>query len=142
MKLSLTYWLKQTGIGLVFTLVFMLLGHLNYAQWRLMPGITIADWYFLLCLLCFALAKWVILEDSRDVKAPTIRRRKKRGQRKAAAQTASVYEKMAQPAREPRLQAAPKTALKWYWRVLLDIVLAFTSPLILGGFLTYSLRHN
>ncbi|WP_125583498.1 hypothetical protein [Levilactobacillus cerevisiae] len=142
MKLTLQYWLKQTGIGLIFTLIFLLLGHLNYAQWRLMPGISIADWYFLLCLVCFAFAKWVILEDNRDVQAPTIRRRRKRGLKRAADETASVYEKMAKPAREPRLQAAPKSALKWYWRVLLDIALAFTSPLILGGFITYSLRHN
>jgi len=142
MKLSVQYWVKQTGIGLIFTLIFMLLGHLNYAQWRLIPGMSIADWYFLVCLLCFAFAKWVILEDNRDVKAPTIRRRRKRGLKKASDETASVYEKMAKPARAPRLQAAPKTTLKWYWLVLLDIVLAFTSPLILGGFITYSLRHN
>jgi hypothetical protein len=142
MKLSVQYWVKQTGIGLIFTLIFMLLGHLNYAQWRLIPGMSIADWYFLVCLLCFALAKWVILEDNRDVKAPTIRRRRKRGLKKASDDTASVYEKMGKPARTPRLQAAPKTTLKWYWLVLLDIVLAFTSPLILGGFITYLLRHN
>jgi len=51
MKLSVQYWVKQTGIGLIFTLIFMLLGHLNYAQWRLIPGLSIADWYFLVCLL-------------------------------------------------------------------------------------------
>ena len=61
---------------------------------------------------------------------------------RAADKTASVYEKMAPKARGPRLTAAPKTALTWYWRGLIDVVLAFVGPLILGGFLTYSLRHN
>lgn len=142
MKLTGQYWLKQTGIGLIFTLILMLLGHLNYAEWRLMPGMTVADWYFIACLLCFAWAKWVILEDNRDVQAPTIRRKRRRRQRRASDQTASIYEKMAPKDREPRIQAAPKTPLKWYWRFLLDVILAFLSPLILGGFLTYSLRHN
>lgn len=139
MKLSGTYWLRQAGIGLIVILIVATLGHLNYTQWRLMPGITGADWYFLVCWLCFPFAKWVVLEDRREVKASTIRRRKKS---RAADQTASVYEKMARPAREPRLEAAPKTPLKWYWRVLIDLVLAFVGPLILGGFVTYSLRHN
>ncbi|MCH5464040.1 hypothetical protein [Levilactobacillus tujiorum] len=139
MKLSGTYWLRQAGIGLIVILIVATLGHLNYTQWRLMPGITGADWYFLVCWLCFPFAKWVVLEDRREVKAPTIRRRKKSW---AADQTASVYEKMARPAREPRLEAAPKTPLKWYWRVLIDLALAFVGPLILGGFVTYSLRHN
>lgn len=139
MKLSASYWLRQAGIGLVFTVVIALLGHLNYSQWRLMPGMTGADWYFFISWLCFPFAKWAVLEDKREVKAPTIRRKKKQ---RAADQTASVYEKMNRPQREPRLEAAPKTHLKWYWRGLVDVGLTFFGPLILGGFLTYSLRHN
>ena len=139
MKLSLTYWLRQAGIGLGFVLVLALLGHLNYARWRLLPGLTGADWYFLISWLCFPFAKWAILEDQRDVQAPTIRRKKKQ---RAADRTASVYEKMNRPQREPWLEAAPKTHLKWYWRGLVDLVLAFFGPLILGGYVTYSLRHN
>lgn len=139
MKLSVSYWLHQAVIGLGFVFVIALLGHLNYAQWRLMPGITGADWYFLISWLCFPFAKWVILEDKRDVQAPTIRRRKKR---RAADATSSVYERMNRPQREPRLEAAPKAPLKWYWRVLLDVVFAFLGPLLLGGYVTYSLRHN
>lgn len=139
MKLSVQYWLRQAGIGLVFAMVIATLGHLNYTQWRLLPGMTGADWYFLFSWLCFPFAKWVILEDKRDVKAPTIRRKRKR---RAADQTASVYEQMQPPKREPRLEAAPKAPLKWYWRGLIDIALVFVGPLILGGFVTYSLRHN
>ncbi|ARQ93079.1 hypothetical protein [Levilactobacillus brevis] len=140
MKITWQYWLKQAGIGLVVVLVIAGLGHLNYTQWRLLPGWTMADWWFALCWLCFPLAKWVILEDNRDLQAPTIRRRT-RAQR-AADKTASIYEKMTPKAREPRLAAAPKTALAWYWRGVIDVVLIFVGPLILGGFLTYSLRHN
>ncbi|WP_125573097.1 hypothetical protein [Levilactobacillus huananensis] len=141
MKIKGSYWLRQAGVGLVIVLIIALLGHLNYAQWRLMPGITGADWYFLVSWLCFPFAKWVILEDNRDVKAPTIRRKRKR-RRQSADETASIYEKMGKSQREPRLAAAPKTALKWYWRGVIDIVVAFVGPLILGGYVTYSLRHN
>ncbi|WCJ47852.1 hypothetical protein OE230_02770 [Levilactobacillus brevis] len=46
MKITWQYWLKQAGIGLVVVLVIAGLGHLNYTQWRLLPGWTMADWWF------------------------------------------------------------------------------------------------
>jgi len=138
MKLTIQYWAKQAAIGLLVTGVIALLGHLNYAQFRLVPGMTVADWYFVACWLCFPFAKWSILEDNRQVEAPTVHRRKKH---RAADDTASVYERMQQPKTE-HVKAAPKTALKWYWLLGIDIMLGFLAPVILGGFITYSLRHN
>ena len=135
------FWLKQAGIGLVFVLVIAVLGHFNYAKGQLIGGITGADWYFLLSWICFPFAKWVVLMDDRDLQAPIFRRRRRR-RRQAADETASVYEKMAKPERAPRLEAAPKSKQAWYWRLLIDIALAFMAPIILGGFVTYSLKHN
>ena len=137
MRLTFKYWAREAGIGLLFTAVIALLGHFNYTQLRLMPGMTVADWYFVANWLCFPFAKWAILEDHRQVDAPTIHRRRKH---RAADDTASVYEKAHQ--RSTKLQAAPKTALAWYWRLAVDLLLAFIAPVVLGGFLTYLLRHN
>lgn len=138
MKLTLQYWAKQAGLGLVVTGLIALLGHLNYAQFRLVGGMTVADWYFVACWLCFPFAKWVLLEDNRQVSAPTVHRRKKR---RAADATASVYERADRRATE-HVKAAPKTPLKWYWLLGVDILLGFLAPVILGGFVTYSLKHN
>lgn len=140
MKLTRHYWIRQAGIGLLVVGVLALLGHFNYAQFRLTPGFSLADWYFLASWLCFPFAKWAILEDNRQVSAPTVPHRKKRRER-AAEQTASVYEKAHKRATN-RAQAAPKTPLKWYWLIGVDILLAFVAPLIFAGFITYSLRHN
>lgn len=138
MRFNLRYWAKQAGIGLVVVLVIALAGHLNYAQFRLMPGMSVADWYFVVCWLCFPFAKWAIVEDNREVTAPTIRHHKKR---RASETTASVYEK-AHQRQQKQLKAAPKTALSWYWLFGVDVMLGFLAPVILGGWAFYSLRHN
>ncbi|KRN01809.1 hypothetical protein FD13_GL000516 [Levilactobacillus senmaizukei DSM 21775 = NBRC 103853] len=133
MHMTFAYWRHQVVIGLFWVAMLSLLGHLDYGRWVLVTGFTMADGYFILSWLAFPFAKWAVLVDGRQVQAPTIRRRRK------AVAPSGLNEQMLRP---KRVQAAAKTPLKWYWRGVVDLGLVFLGPLVLGGYLTYSLRHN
>lgn len=126
------YWVRQAGCGLVVIGFLLLLGHWDYATDQWLTHFSVLDGYLMVSWVCFPWAKWVALEDTRRVQAPTIHRHQRE-------QPASVYEEMCQP-RGP--VAAPKQTLRWYWRGLLDFLLAILAPIILGGFVIYSLWHN
>lgn len=127
MKLSWDYWWHQALLGALIIGGLAILGHLNYAQWTLVAELTVADGYFLLSWGCFPWAKWVVTVDQRPLQVPTVgKHRRKRGNRDQTRQA----------------KATVKVPLKWYWRVGLDVLLAFIGPVILGGYGAYSLRHN
>ncbi|MFC6275521.1 hypothetical protein ACFQET_08355 [Levilactobacillus tangyuanensis] len=132
MHMTFDYWRRQVGVGLLWVVALALLGHLDYSRWTLVNGFTMADGYFVISWLAFPFAKWAVLVDGRQVQAPTIRRRRK-------TTVSGLNEQMLRP---KRIQAAAKAPLQWYWLGLIDAGLVFFGPLVVGGYLTYSLRHN
>ncbi|MFC6206515.1 hypothetical protein [Levilactobacillus tongjiangensis] len=132
MHFSGRYWVQQASCGLVVIGFLLLLGHWDYATGQLLTHFSVLDGYLMASWVCFPWAKWVVLEDTRHVQAPIIHRHQRE-------QPVSVYEKMQQP-RGP--VAASKQTLRWYWRGLLDFLLAILAPVILGGFIAYLVGHN